>query len=159
MCLTGRSCTGQIRLKKRKRQGRLGFWATGTGNTGFRGGLERSAAASAGRAAAPRRRSPASRGSGDPLATSSPGAAPSLELTIARQNVALGQEKQHAGQVADRPQRFGHRLHLVAARAHFRARRRGCGAGRAERGVSGRDPQAHCCRAPPEGVGAFHLGG
>lgn len=74
-----------------------------------------------------RRRSLASRGSGDPLDTSSLGAAPSLELTIAGQNVALGQEEQHAGQVADRPQRLGRSLHLAGARAHFRARGRGYG--------------------------------
>lgn len=126
VCLTGRSCTGKIRFMKRKRPGRLGFWATDAENTGFPGRLERSAA-SARRAEASRRRSPASRGSRDPLTTSLPCAAPSLELTIAGQNVALGQEEQHAGQAADRPQRLGRNLHLAGARAHFRARRRGCG--------------------------------
>lgn len=54
-----------------------------------------------------------------------PAAAPDLELTVARQNVALGQEEQHAGQEADRPPRLRRSLHLAGARAHFRASRRG----------------------------------
>lgn len=89
------------------------------------------------RAAAPRRRSPASCGSGDPLATSSPGAAPSLELTISRQNVALGQEKQHAGQVADRPQRLGRSLHFCRCACALPGQEAGLWWGRAEGGVSG----------------------
>lgn len=111
------------------------------------------------RAAAPRRRSPASCGSGDPLATSSPGAAPSLELTISRQNVALGQEKQHAGQVADRPQRLGRSLHFCRCACALPGQEAGLWWGRAEGGVSGRGPQAHCCGAPPAGVIASQLGG
>lgn len=59
-----------------------------------------------------------------------PEAVPDFELTIAQENVALGEEEQHAGQEADRPQRHCRSLHLAGARAHFRARRRGCGARR-----------------------------
>lgn len=75
---------------------------------------------------APGRLSPAFR---VPGATSLPAAVPDLELTVARQNVALGQEEQHAGQEADRPQRLRRSLHLAGARAHFRASRRDCGGG------------------------------
>lgn len=75
---------------------------------------------------APGRLSPAFRAPG---ATRLPAAVPDLELTVARQNVALGQEEQHAGQEADRPQRLRRSLHLAGARAHFRASRRDWGGG------------------------------
>lgn len=92
---------------KRKRPGRLGFGVT-----------------AARRAVAPGRLSPAFRAPG---ATRLPAAVPDLKLTVARQNVALGQEEQHAGQEADRPQRLRRSLHLAGARAHFRASRRDWG--------------------------------
>lgn len=102
---------------------------------------------------APGRLSPAFRAPG---ATRLPAAVPDLELTVARQNVALGQEEQHAGQEADRPQRLRRSLHLAGARAHFRASRRDLG-GCAEGGVAGRGPQAHCCWAPPVAIARSQL--